>query len=161
MPAKNATNAIAIGASSETASNSSTAVGHKAKVNGVSPNAVAIGTNTRAGESDKVTRDGAARNFTTNAPNATVVGSNSLVALENSTAVGYDNIVRAKNAGAFGAKNRVGQMNYEVSGPNSASATPNGGEGSFVVGYNSRVWTNNVMVLGNNVSVRGNTPEKT
>ena len=157
---KNATNAIAIGASSETASNSSTAVGHKAKVNGVSPNAVAIGTNTRAGESDKVTRDGAARNFTTNAPNATVVGSNSLVALENSTAVGYDNIVRAKNAGAFGAKNRVGQMNYEVSGPNSASATPNGGEGSFVVGYNSRVWTNNVMVLGNNVSVRGNTPEK-
>ena len=157
---KNATNAIAIGASSETASNSSTAVGYKAKVNGVSPNAVAIGTNTRAGESDKVTRDGAARNFTTNAPNATVVGSNSLVALENSTAVGYDNIVRAKNAGAFGAKNRVGQMNYEVSGPNSASATPNGGEGSFVVGYNSRVWTNNVMVLGNNVSVRGNTPEK-
>jgi|GEM_PF-931883 len=157
---KNATNAIAIGASSETASNSSTAVGHKAKVNGVSPNAVAIGTNTRAGESDKVTRDGAARNFTTNAPNATVVGSNSLVALENSTAVGYNNIVRAKNAGAFGAKNRVGQMNYEVSGPNSASATPNGGEGSFVVGYNSRVWTNNVMVLGNNVSVRGDTPEK-
>ena len=157
---KNATNAIAIGASSETASNSSTAVGHKAKVNGVSPNAVAIGTNARAGESDKVTREGAARNFTTNAPNATVVGSDSLVALENSTAVGYDNIVRAKNAGAFGAKNRVGQMNYEVSGPNSASATPNGGEGSFVVGYNSRVWTNNVMVLGNNVSVRGNTPEK-
>ena len=157
---KNATNAIAIGASSETASNSSTAVGHKAKVNGVSPNAVAIGTNTRAGESDKVTRDGAARNFTTNAPNATVVGSDSLVALENSTAVGYNNIVRAKNAGAFGAKNRVGQMNYEVSGPNSASATPNGGEGSFVVGYNSRVWTNNVMVLGNNVSVRGDTPEK-
>ena len=51
-------------------------------------------------------------------------------------------------------------MNYEVSGPNSASATPNGGEGSFVVGYNSRVWTNNVMVLGNNVSVRGDTPEK-
>lgn len=157
---KNATNAIAIGASSETASNSSTAVGHKAKVNGVSPNAVAIGTNTRAGESDKVTRDGAARNFTTNAPNATAVGSDSLVALENSTAVGYNNIVRAKNAGAFGAKNRVGQMNYEVSGPNSASATPNGGEGSFVVGYNNRVWTNNVMVLGNNVSVRGNTPEK-
>lgn len=157
---KNATNAIAIGASSETASNSSTAVGHKAKVNGTSPKAVAIGTNARAGESDKVTREGAARNFTTNAPNATVVGSDSLVALENSTAVGYDNIVRAKNAGAFGAKNRVGQMNYEVSGPNSASATPNGGEGSFVVGYNSRVWTNNVMVLGNNVSVRGNTPEK-
>lgn len=157
---KNATNAIAIGASSETASNSSTAVGHKAKVNGISPNAVAIGTNTRAGESDKVTREGAARNFTTNAPNATAVGSDSLVALENSTAVGYNNIVRAKNAGAFGAKNRVGQMNYEVSGPNSASATPNGGEGSFVVGYNNRVWTNNVMVLGNNVSVRGNTPEK-
>ena len=157
---KNATNAIAIGASSETASNSSTAVGHKAKVNGISPNAVAIGTNTRAGESDKVTRDGAARNFTTNAPNATAVGSDSLVALENSTAVGYNNIVRAKNAGAFGAKNRVGQMNYEVSGPNSASATPNGGEGSFVVGYNNRVWTNNVMVLGNNVSVRGDTPEK-
>lgn len=157
---KNATNAIAIGASSETASNSSTAVGHKAKVNGISPNAVAIGTNTRAGESDKVTREGAARNFTTNAPNATAVGSDSLVALENSTAVGYNNIVRAKNAGAFGAKNRVGQMNYEVSGPNSASATPNGGEGSFVVGYNSRVWTNNVMVLGNNVSVRGDTPEK-
>ena len=157
---KNATNAIAIGASSETASNSSTAVGHKAKVNGISPNAVAIGTNTRAGESDKVTREGAARNFTTNAPNATAVGSDSLVALENSTAVGYNNIVRAKNAGAFGAKNRVGQMNYEVSGPNSASATPNGGEGSFVVGYNNRVWTNNVMVLGNNISVRGNTPEK-
>jgi len=157
---KNATNAIAIGASSETASNSSTAVGHKAKVNGISPNAVAIGTNTRAGESDKVTREGAARYFTTNASNATAVGSDSLVALENSTAVGYNNIVRAKNAGAFGAKNRVGQMNYEVSGPNSASATPNGGEGSFVVGYNNRVWTNNVMVLGNNVSVRGNTPEK-
>lgn len=157
---KNATNAIAIGASSETASNSSTAVGHKAKVNGVSPNAVAIGTNTRAGESGYTTRDGAKRFFTTDAANATVVGSNSLVALENSTAVGYNNIVRAKNAGAFGAKNRVGQMNYEVSGPNSASATPNGGEGSFVVGYNSRVWTNNVMVLGNNVSVRGDTPEK-
>ena len=157
---KNATNAIAIGASSETASNSSTAVGHKAKVNGISPNAVAIGTNTRAGESDKVTREGAARYFTTNASNATAVGSDSLVALENSTAVGYNNIVRAKNAGAFGAKNRVGQMNYEVSGPNSASATPNGGEGSFVVGYNNHVWTNNVMVLGNNVSVRGNTPEK-
>ena len=157
---KNATNAIAIGASSETASNSSTAVGHNAKVNGVSPNAVAIGTNTRAGESGYTTRDGAKRFFTTDAANATVVGSNSLVALENSTAVGYNNIVRAKNAGAFGAKNRVGQMNYEVSGPNSASATPNGGEGSFVVGYNSRVWTNNVMVLGNNVSVRGDTPEK-
>lgn len=157
---KNATNAIAIGASSETASNSSTAVGHGAKVRGTSPNAVAIGTNTRAGESGYTTRDGAKRFFTTDAANATVVGSNSLVALENSTAVGYDNIVRAKNAGAFGAKNRVGQMNYEVSGPNSASATPNGGEGSFVVGYNSRVWTNNVMVLGNNVSVRGDTPEK-
>ena len=157
---KNATNAIAIGASSETASNSSTAVGHNAKVNGTSPKAVAIGTNARAGESDKVTREGAARNFTTNAANATVVGSDSLVALENSTAVGYDNIVRAKNAGAFGGKNRVGQMNYEISGPNSASATPNGGEGSFVVGYNNRVWTNNVMVLGNNISVRGNTPEK-
>lgn len=157
---KNAANAIAIGASSETASNSSTAVGHNAKVNGTSPKAVAIGTNARAGESDKVTREGAARNFTTNAANATVVGSDSLVALENSTAVGYDNIVRAKNAGAFGGKNRVGQMNYEVSGPNTASATPNGGEGSFVVGYNNRVWTNNVMVLGNNISVRGNTPEK-
>ena len=157
---KNATNAIAIGASSETASNSSTAVGHGAKVHGTSPNAVAIGTNTRAGESGYTTREGAKRFFTTDAANATVVGSSSLVALENSTAVGYDNIVRAKNAGAFGAKNRVGQMNYEVSGPNSASATPNGGEGSFVVGYNNRVWTNNVMVLGNNVSVRGNTPEK-
>lgn len=157
---KNATNAIAIGASSETASNSSTAVGHGAKVHGTSPNAVAIGTNTRAGESGYTTRDGAKRYFTTDAANATVVGSNSLVALENSTAVGYDNIVRAKNAGAFGGKNRVGQMNYEVSGPNTASATPNGGEGSFVVGYNNRVWTNNVMVLGNNISVRGNTPEK-
>ena len=95
---------------------------------------MAIGTNTRAGESGYTTRDGAKRFFTTDAANATVVGSNSLVALENSTAVGYNNIVRAKNAGAFGAKNRVGQMNYEVSGPNSASATPNGGEGSFVVG---------------------------
>lgn len=157
---KNATNAIAIGASSETASNSSTAVGHKAKVNGTSPKAVAIGTNARAGESGYITREGTKRYFTTDAPNATVVGSDSLAALENSTAVGYDNIVRAKNAGAFGAKNRVGQMKLDASGADTASATPNGGEGSFVVGYNSRVWTNNVMVLGNNVSVRGDTPEK-
>ena len=155
---KNATNAIAIGASSETASNSSTAVGHKAKVNGVSPNAVAIGTNTRAGESDKVTRDGAARNFTTNAPNATAVGSDSLVALENSTAVGYDNIVRAKNAGAFGTKNRIGEWDYKVTGANTASATPKEGqtgENSFVVGSNNGVWAKNVMVLGNNVRVYG------
>ena len=157
---KNATNAIAIGASSETASNSSTAVGHNAKVNGTSPKAVAIGTNARAGESGYITREGTKRYFTTDAPNATVVGSDNLAALENSTAVGYDNIVRAKNAGAFGAKNRVGQMKLDASGADTASATPNGGEGSFVVGYNSRVWTNNVMVLGNNVSVRGDTPEK-
>lgn len=157
---KNATNAIAIGASSETASNSSTAVGHNAKVNGTSPKAVAIGTNARAGESGYITREGTKRYFTTDAPNATVVGSDNLAALENSTAVGYDNIVRAKNAGAFGAKNRVGQMKLDASGADTASATPNGGEGSFVVGYNSRVWTNNVMVLGNNISVRGNTPEK-
>ena len=157
---KNATNAIAIGASSETASNSSTAVGHAAKVNGISPNAVAIGKGASAGQSGYITREGTKRYFTTDAPNATAVGASSLVALENSTAVGYDNMVRAKNAGAFGAKNRVGQMNLDVSGANTASATPNGGEGSFVVGYNSRVWTNNVMVLGNNVSVRGDTPEK-
>lgn len=157
---KNATNAIAIGASSETASNSSTAVGHNAKVNGTSPKAVAIGTNARAGESGYITREGTKRYFTTDAPNATVVGSDNLAALENSTAVGYDNIVRAKNAGAFGAKNRVGQMKLDASGADTASATPNGGEGSFVVGYNSRVWTNNVMVLGNNISVRGDTPEK-
>ena len=51
-------------------------------------------------------------------------------------------------------------MKLDASGADTASATPNGGEGSFVVGYNSRVWTNNVMVLGNNVSVRGDTPEK-
>ena len=157
---KNATNAIAIGASSETASNSSTAVGHAAKVNGISPNAVAIGKGASAGQSGYITREGTKRYFTTDAPNATAVGASSLAALENSTAVGYDNMVRAKNAGAFGAKNRVGQMNLDVSGANTASATPNGGEGSFVVGYNSRVWTNNVMVLGNNVSVRGDTPEK-
>ena len=156
---KNATNAIAIGASSETASNSSTAVGHEAKVHGTSPNAVAIGKGASAGESGYITR-GTKRYFTTDAPNATVVGSDSLAALENSTAVGYNNIVRAKNAGAFGAKNRVGQMNLEASGADTASATPNGGEGSFAVGYNNRVWTNNVMVLGNNISVRGNTPEK-
>lgn len=134
---KNATNAIAIGASSETASNSSTAVGHNAKVNGTSPKAVAIGTNARAGESGYITREGTKRYFTTDAPNATVVGSDNLAALENSTAVGYDNIVRAKNAGAFGAKNRVGQMKLDASGADTASATPNGGEGSFVVGYNS------------------------
>ncbi|HFC8822115.1 TPA: YadA-like family protein [Neisseria cinerea] len=157
---KNATNAIAIGASSETASNSSTAVGHEAKVHGTSPNAVAIGKGASAGQSGYITREGTKRYFTTDAPNATAVGASSLAALENSTAVGYDNMVRAKNAGAFGAKNRVGQMNLDVSGANTASATPNGGEGSFVVGYNSRVWTNNVMVLGNNVSVRGDTPEK-
>ncbi|EIJ74895.1 YadA-like family protein [Haemophilus haemolyticus] len=156
---KNATNAIAIGASSETASNSSTAIGHEAKVHGTSPNAVAIGKGASAGQSGFITR-GTKRYFTTDAPNATVVGSSSLAALENSTAVGYDNMVRAKNAGAFGAKNRVGQMKLDASGANTASATPNGGEGSFVVGYNNRVWTNNVMVLGNNVSVRGDTPEK-
>ncbi|EHO46825.1 YadA-like family protein [Haemophilus sp. oral taxon 851] len=155
---KNATNAIAIGASSETASNSSTAVGHKAKVNGVSPNAVAIGTNTRAGESGYTTRDGAKRFFTTDAANATVVGSNSLVALENSTAVGYDNIVRAKNAGAFGTKNRIGEWDYEITGADKASATPKEGqtgENSFVVGSNNGVWAKNVMVLGNNVRVYG------
>lgn len=155
---KNATNAIAIGASSETASNSSTAVGHKAKVNGVSPNAVAIGTNTRAGESGYTTRDGAKRFFTTDAANATVVGSNSLVALENSTAVGYDNIVRAKNAGAFGTKNRIGEWDYEVTGADKASATPKEGqtgENSFVIGSNNGVWAKNVMVLGNNVRVYG------
>ena len=157
---KNATNAIAIGASSETASNSSTAVGHAAKVNGISPNAVAIGKGASAGQSGYITREGTKRYFTTDAPNATAVGASSLAALENSTAVGYDNMVRAKNAGAFGAKNRVGQMKLDASGADTASATPNGGEGSFVVGYNSRVWTNNVMVLGNNVSVRGDTPEK-
>ena len=157
---KNATNAIAIGASSETASNSSTAVGHEAKVNGISPNAVAIGKGASAGQSGYITREGTKRYFTTDAPNATAVGASSLAALENSTAVGYDNMVRAKNAGAFGAKNRVGQMKLDASGADTASATPNGGEGSFVVGYNSRVWTNNVMVLGNNVSVRGDTPEK-
>ena len=157
---KNATNAIAIGASSETASNSSTAVGHEAKVHGTSPNAVAIGKGASAGQSGYITREGTKRYFTTDAPNATAVGASSLAALENSTAVGYDNMVRAKNAGAFGAKNRVGQMKLDASGADTASATPNGGEGSFVVGYNSRVWTNNVMVLGNNVSVRGDTPEK-
>ena len=155
---KNATNAIAIGASSETASNSSTAVGHGAKVHGTSPNAVAIGTNTRAGESGYTTRDGAKRFFTTDAANATVVGSNSLVALENSTAVGYDNIVRAKNAGAFGTKNRIGEWDYKVTGADKASATPKEGqtgENSFVVGSNNGVWAKNVMVLGNNVRVYG------
>ena len=155
---KNATNAIAIGASSETASNSSTAVGHGAKVHGTSPNAVAIGANTRAGESGYTTRDGAKRYFTTDAANATVVGSNSLVALENSTAVGYDNIVRAKNAGAFGTKNRIGEWDYKVTGADTASATPKEGqtgENSFVVGSNNGVWAKNVMVLGNNVRVYG------
>ena len=151
-------NALAIGNSSIANSDSSTAVGHQAKVSGTSPKAVAIGFNARAGESGKITREGAGRYFTTNAPNATVVGSGSLVALENSTAVGYDNIVRAKNAGAFGTKNRIGEWDYEITGADKALATPKEGqtgENSFVVGSNNRVWAKNVMVLGNNVRVYG------
>ena len=151
-------NALAIGNSSIANSDSSTAVGHQAKVSGTSPKAVAIGFNARAGESSKITREGAGRYFTTNAPNATVVGSGSLVALENSTAVGYDNIVRAKNAGAFGTKNRIGEWDYEITGADKALATPKEGqtgENSFVVGSNNRVWAKNVMVLGNNVRVYG------
>ena len=151
-------NALAIGNSSIANSDSSTAVGHQAKVSGTSPKAVAIGFNARAGESGKITREGAGRYFTTNAPNATVVGSGSLVALENSTAVGYDNIVRAKNAGAFGTKNRIGEWDYEITGADKALATPKEGqtgENSFVVGSNNGVWAKNVMVLGNNVRVYG------
>ena len=127
-------------------------------MSGTSPKAVAIGFNARAGESGKITREGAGRYFTTNAPNATVVGSGSLVALENSTAVGYDNIVRAKNAGAFGTKNRIGEWDYEITGADKALATPKEGqtgENSFVVGSNNGVWAKNVMVLGNNVRVYG------
>ena len=172
---KSKTGAIAIGRSSLAAAEKSVALGDdaevvqndsrnafaagaSAKVSGTSPQAVAIGFNARAGESDKVTREGAKRNFTTNAPNATVVGSGSLVALENSTAVGYDNIVRAKNAGAFGTKNRIGEWDYEITGADKALATPKEGqtgENSFVVGSNNRVWAKNVMVLGNNVRVYG------
>lgn len=144
MLSKDSTNAFAAGAS--------------AKVYGTSVNAVAIGSNAKVGESNYVTREGARRYGIIGANNATSVGANSHVVLENGSAFGYNNRVRGKSAGAFGVNNIVGDLDWTVTGKNTASIAPKegqSGENSFVVGSNNWVWAKNVMVLGNNVRVYG------
>ncbi|WP_118785489.1 hypothetical protein [Haemophilus haemolyticus] len=148
---------VALGDDAEVLSNDSTnafAAGASAKVYGTSPNAVAIGSNAKVGESNYVTREGAKRYGIIGAKNATSVGANSHVILENGSAFGYNNRVRGKSAGAFGVNNIV----WTVTGKDTASIAPKEGqtgENSFVVGSNNWVWAKNVMVLGNNVRVYG------
>lgn len=172
---KSKTGAIAIGRSSVAAAQTSVALGDdaevlsidstnafaagaSAKVYGTSVNAVAIGSNAKVGESNYVTREGARRYGIIGANNATSVGANSHVVLENGSAFGYNNRVRGKSAGAFGVNNIVGELEWTVTGKDTASIAPKegqSGENSFVVGSNNRVWASNVMVLGNNVRVYG------
>lgn len=152
---------VALGDDAEVLSNDSTnafAAGASAKVYGTSVNAVAIGSNAKVGESNYVTREGARRYGIIGANNATSVGANSHVVLENGSAFGYNNRVRGKSAGAFGVNNIVGDLDWTVTGKNTASIAPKegqSGENSFVVGSNNWVWAKNVMVLGNNVRVYG------
>ncbi|SPY06429.1 adhesin [Neisseria meningitidis] len=152
---------VALGDDAEVLSKDSTnafAAGASAKVYGTSVNAVAIGSNAKVGESNYVTREGARRYGIIGANNATSVGANSHVVLENGSAFGYNNRVRGKSAGAFGVNNIVGDLDWTVTGKNTASIAPKegqSGENSFVVGSNNWVWAKNVMVLGNNVRVYG------
>ena len=172
---KSKTGAIAIGRSSLAAAEKSVALGDdaevvqndsrnafaagaSAKVYGTSVNAVAIGSNAKVGESNYVTSEGTRRYGIIGANNATSVGANSHVVLENGSAFGYNNRVRGKSAGAFGVNNIVGELEWTVTGKDTASIAPKegqSGENSFVVGSNNRVWAKNVMVLGNNVRVYG------
>ena len=172
---KSKTGAIAIGRSSVAAAQTSVALGDdaevvqndsrnafaagaSAKVYGTSVNAVAIGSNAKVGESNYVTSEGTRRYGIIGANNATSVGANSHVVLENGSAFGYNNGVRGKSAGAFGVNNIVGELEWTVTGKDTASIAPKegqSGENSFVVGSNNRVWAKNVMVLGNNVRVYG------
>ena len=95
----------------------------------------------------------------TDAPNATAVGSSNHVLFEKGSAFGYNNKVRGKSAGAFGVNNIVGEDPvWTAKGDNAAIISPKEGqtgENSFVVGSNNRVWASNVMVLGNNIRVYG------
>ena len=131
-----------------------------AKVYGTSPNAVVIGADAKAGLTGYTTRlDGVKRYGSTDAPNATAVGSSNHVLFEKGSAFGYNNKVRGKSAGAFGVNNIVGEDPvWTAKGDNAAIISPKegqSGENSFVVGSNNRVWASNVMVLGNNIRVYG------
>ena len=173
---KSKTGAIAIGRSSLAAAEKSVALGDdaevlskdstnafaaakNAKVEGTSPNAVVIGADAKAGLTGFSTIEGVRRYGSTDAPNATAVGSSNHVLFEKGSAFGYNNKVRGKSAGAFGVNNIVGENPvWTATGDNTASVSPKegqSGENSFVVGSNNRVWASNVMVLGNNVRVYG------
>ena len=173
---KSKTGAIAIGRSSLAAAEKSVALGDdaevlskdstnafaaakNAKVDGTSPNAVVIGADAKAGLTGFSTIEGVRRYGSTDAPNATAVGSSNHVLFEKGSAFGYNNKVRGKSAGAFGVNNIVGENPvWTATGDNTASVSPKegqSGENSFVVGSNNRVWASNVMVLGNNVRVYG------
>ena len=174
---KSKTGAIAIGRSSLAAAEKSVALGDdaevlskdstnafaaakNAKVYGTSPNAVVIGADAKAGLTGYTTRlDGVKRYGSTDAPNATAVGSSNHVLFEKGSAFGYNNKVRGKSAGAFGVNNIVGEDPvWTAKGDNAAIISPKEGqtgENSFVVGSNNRVWASNVMVLGNNIRVYG------
>ena len=173
---KSKTGAIAIGRSSLAAAEKSVALGDdaevlskdstnafaaakNAKVDGTSPNAVVIGADAKAGLTGFSTIEGVRRYGSTDAPNATAVGSSSHVLFEKGSAFGYNNKVRGKSAGAFGVNNIVGENPvWTATGSNTASVSPREGqtgENSFVVGSNNWVWAKNVMVLGNNVRVYG------
>ena len=173
---KSKTGAIAIGRSSLAAAEKSVALGDdaevlskdstnafaaakNAKVDGTSPNAVVIGADAKAGLTGFSTIEGVRRYGSTDAPNATAVGSSNHVLFEKGSAFGYNNKVRGKSAGAFGVNNIVGENPvWTATGSNTASVSPREGqtgENSFVVGSNNWVWAKNVMVLGNNVRVYG------
>ena len=174
---KSKTGAIAIGRSSLAAAEKSVALGDdaevlskdstnafaaakNAKVYGTSPNAVVIGADAKAGLTGYTTRlDGVKRYGSTDAPNATAVGSSNHVLFEKGSAFGYNNKVRGKSAGAFGVNNIVGEDPvWTAKGDNAAIISPKegqSGENYFVVGSNNRVWASNVMVLGNNIRVYG------
>lgn len=174
---KSKTGAIAIGRSSLAAAEKSVALGDdaevlskdstnafaaakNAKVDGTSPNAVVIGADAKAGLTGYTTRlDRVKRYGSTDAPNATAVGSSNHVLFEKGSAFGYNNKVRGKSAGAFGVNNIVGEDPvWTAKGDNAAIISPKEGqtgENSFVVGSNNRVWASNVMVLGNNIRVYG------
>ena len=173
---KSKTGAIAIGRSSLAAAEKSVALGDdaevlskdstnafaaakNAKVDGTSPNAVVIGADAKAGLTGFSTIEGVRRYGSTDAPNATAVGSSNHVLFEKGSAFGHNNKVRGKSAGAFGVNNIVGENPvWTATGSNTASVSPKegqSGENSFVVGSNNRVWASNVMVLGNNVRVYG------
>ena len=153
---------VALGDDAEVLSKDSTnafAAAKNAKVDGTSPNAVVIGADAKAGLTGFSTIEGVRRYGSTDAPNATAVGSSSHVLFEKGSAFGYNNKVRGKSAGAFGVNNIVGENPvWTATGDNTASVSPKegqSGENSFVVGSNNWVWAKNVMVLGNNVRVYG------